>query len=260
MLYPPYPPELTAKYGFVRRARRCYLYTQSGKRLTDMYQEAGRAILGWEGDTARRVFKNTLNRGAAGSFESQEAFQLEKAIRKLLPGFPVIRWYAGASSALITHWRPWLHTCSVLHGEDIPGPAVLLLPPFPFILNSVILAARDEQTIAQIDQSGAALCPLQVPLFPPCLLAAITRSIYDLMRELPERNEAGWKRYDRVLEPYWNRRGPYLFPRLDRTSYAGFAAKCLDAGLVISPDFDIPSIIPWQADAGDFTGLSHIAV
>ena len=44
--------ELYNRYGAVTRARGCFLYTKKGVRLTDLYQEGGRAILGWEGGNA----------------------------------------------------------------------------------------------------------------------------------------------------------------------------------------------------------------
>ncbi|MDR3284287.1 MAG: hypothetical protein LBS97_03800 [Treponema sp.] len=254
MLYPPYPPEIAAKYGFVRRARQCYLYTQSGRRLTDLYQEAGRAILGWEGGNARTVFKNILNRGAAGSFASEETRRLEKALQTLLPDFPVVRFYTPHSSLLTPHppwWRPWLHSSAALPGDPSDAPAVLFLPPFPLANNCVILAAKTEQSVPETHSLHGAL----YSLFPPPVLAGITRSIYDLLLELPRRDEHGWKRYDQGLKNYWERHGPYLFPKIPRESYGDFASRCLDAGLVISPDFDIPSIIPWGAQEGDFSRL-----
>jgi hypothetical protein len=258
MLYPPYPSEATVAYGFIRRARGCYLYTQSGKRLTDLYQEAGRAILGWEGGNARTVFKNVLNRGASGSFESEESHRLEKAVGKLLPDFPVVRWYTGETAKALfaetlgqgnapdrryTLWRPWVHACSAWQGEPIITPEVLLLPPFPWGDSCVIRAAKTESPDAPSS-----------PLLPPCLLAAITRSIYDLIQELPRRNEKGWNRWDGVFKDFWTRRGPYLFPKIPREDYADFARRCLGQGLVISPLFELPSIIPWEANEGDISG------
>ena len=39
--------ELNLRYGPVLRARKCFLYTKKGIRITDMFQENGKAILGW---------------------------------------------------------------------------------------------------------------------------------------------------------------------------------------------------------------------
>ena len=55
--------QIYKRYGPVTRARGCFLYTKKGKRLTDLYQEDGRAILGWEGGSAFTHLKNVLSRG-----------------------------------------------------------------------------------------------------------------------------------------------------------------------------------------------------
>jgi hypothetical protein len=237
-LYPPYPSEITEKYGFIRRARLCYLYTQSGKRLTDLYQEAGRAILGWDGGNARTIFKNVLNRSAAGSFESEESRRLEKAVQALLPEYTIVRWYSGMpdipaagsyAGSSLPQWRPW-------HYVSPDAESVVFLPPFPLASGCVILAAKS-QLHADFPSST---------LFAPCLLAGITRSIYDLIQELPLRNETGWSRWDKLLTPYWDRQGPYLYPKMNREDYAKFASTCLDKGVVVSPDYEIPSIVPYK--------------
>jgi hypothetical protein len=218
----------------------CYLYTQSGKRLTDMYQEAGRAILGWEGGNARTVFKNALNRSVSGSFESEESHRLEKAVQALLPGYPVVRWYSSlpTCSTALSQWRPWQPKMGVSAGTGATeAEAVWFLPPFPLAANCVIVASK----------AGLQADFCSSTLFPPCLLAGITRSIYDLLQELPLRGEAGWGHYDAVIKAYWERRGPYLYPKVGRDFYGEFASRCLAAGVVISPDYDIPSLVPWGA-------------
>ena len=74
--------ELYNRYGAVRRARGCFLYTKKGTRVTDLYQEGGRAILGWEGGNAFTMFKNVLSRGQTGSFicEDSPFSRLQKAV------------------------------------------------------------------------------------------------------------------------------------------------------------------------------------
>ncbi len=261
-LYLPYPSRIAEKYGFVRRTRLCYLYTQSGKRLTDMYQEAGRAILGWKSGTACTIFKNIMNRGATGSFHSEEEHRLEKAVQKLFASdadksvFQLIRWYVGGKAAMLFSaalggsvplWRPWLESAE-------RADALIFFPPFPFARDCVIFAAKTEDTAAEYAQNFAGT---PSSLLPPCTLSGITRGIYDLIRELPARSESGWSRYDAVLNKYWERRGPYLFPRVPKESYARFAEHCLECGLVVSPQYDIPSIVPWGANEGDFTALNR---
>jgi hypothetical protein len=248
--------EITETYGFVKRARFCYLYTQSGKRLTDMYLEAGRAVLGWRGSRADLAFKNAFSRGMTGTFYSQEARRLKDAVKKLFCGAATVRWYTGtkaesfmalAKTSEKKHiadeefflWKPW-------QTSELPPKKILLfLPPFPLAYDTIIVAAPPSSK-----------CELPASdILPPCVLSGIVRSIYDLIAEIPLRTEKHWAAHDRTLLAFWERSGAYLFPKIARSSYEIFASACLTAGVVISPDYDIPSIVPWSADKGDFSAL-----
>src|SRR5574344_996669 len=109
--------EIQKKYGTIQRARKCFLYTKTGARLTDLYQENGRAILGWEGGSAFTVLKNVLNRGLVGSFITEYEYQLTKAIEQLLNSKRKILIYTSYSFALkaalnisadnTNFYRPW---------------------------------------------------------------------------------------------------------------------------------------------------------
>ena len=77
--------EIFLRYGNIKRARGNFLYTEKGVRLTDLYREGGRAILGWgsEGSGAFTVFKDVLQRGLTGSFPTAMTYRLQKAISEL---------------------------------------------------------------------------------------------------------------------------------------------------------------------------------
>ncbi|MCR4790728.1 MAG: hypothetical protein K5839_06575 [Treponemataceae bacterium] len=219
------------------------MYTEKNVRLTDMYQEAGRAILGWEGGKARLVFKNTLERGQTGSFTTHFDHQLEKAVTELFPGFNFIRicYQNQAEKASVFQWRPWI---SDLSDKEI----FYFIPPFPFACDYVILAAKKEESFSFLDQKL---------LIPPVLTAAFTRSIYDLSAALTLRSEDDFRYFDKSLLRYFDRKGPYLFPKIERKDYQDFILFCLDHKIVISPDYEIPSIIPFGADYGVFRSFSR---
>ena len=44
---------------------------------------------------------------------------------------------------------------------------------------------------------------------------------------------------------------------MDINNYQKFVLHCLDLSLVISPDYNMPSIIPFGADKGVFTKLKN---
>ena len=58
-----------------------------------------------------------------------------------------------------------------------------------------------------------------------------------------------------MLTKYWERKGPYLFPRISENEYDDFVRHCLDCGIVINPNYNEPSIVPYGADTGVFNQL-----
>ena len=85
--------------------------------------------------------------------------------------------------------------------------------------------------------------------------AAYTRSIYDLIKALQEREEKHWFIYDKVLTKYFTRKGPYLYPKVPEEKYNDFVIHCLNQKIIISPDYTNPSIVPFKADKGVFSSL-----
>ena len=244
--------EIYSRYGDVKRARGCFLYTEKGVRLTDMYQSDGRALLGWEGGKARLAFKNTLERSQTGFFTTHHFHALERAVLELFGDFSrvcVVK--EECVRGKMPRWLPFLGLVDASDSSrcdfskaraDFDGvDAFYFLPPFPFACDYVIVVSREDFA-------------LESELVPPVLLAAFTRSIYDLKGALQSRTEDDFRFFDKSLEKYFLRRGPYLFVRKDMASsaeqYKKFVEFCLENGVVISPDINVPSVIPFGADYG----------
>jgi len=256
--------ELHKRYGAVRRARGCFLYTKKGVRVTDLYQEAGRAILGWEGGSAFTLLKNVISRGQTGSFicEDLPSYRLQKAVSELFSSDRKLIYFSSQKDALQTGlalfpegcsiYRPWNSQNEKINLASIP--ALILAPPLPWAESNFILAldARklEENPDALLLVRGAITLPFS-------LETAYTRSIYNLIKALQERQEKDWFIYDTVLTKYWDRQGPYLYPKVLQDKYKDFVLHCLDCGLVISPDYNQPSIVPFGADPGVFTKLKN---
>ena len=109
--------EINSRYGNIKRARNCFLYTARGVRLTDMYQEGGRAILGWGGGSAFTMFKNVMNRGITGSFSTDYEKQTVRAVQTLFDSCRELFYFNSYESALktavqfsaagTTVYKPW---------------------------------------------------------------------------------------------------------------------------------------------------------
>lgn len=281
--------ELIKRYGAVVRARGPYLYTQKGVRLTDLYLDAGRAVLGraCSGSNAFRVLKNTLERGETGSFPSAYNTRFQKAVLSLIPGYDYAARFSTEDSLLraaalytsdqttgtkqdstgtqgaavspnagrrVKLWRPWQteaaaagdNSYETLGTETLIAEGVLAFyPP---------LALQEAGFIA-VFKAGNKHFPLS-DLCSGALLNAITRSIYDLQREIPKRGEKEWSRFDAVLSPYFEREGAYLIPKIGGAQYEDFVNHCLDCRLLIPPS-PAPALVPVGVNEGDFSRLKQ---
>ncbi len=251
---------MTERFGVVRRARGYFLYTKKNVRLTDLYLQGGRAILGWGYGGAIGVFKNVLERKLLGNFDSEFSVQngekpsrLSRALSDFFEtprrafafskpdGVDAVSFLKNSFGINAVLYRPWLDSV-----EDVSrSNAIVFVPPFSFGDGFFLLALSP--------QDGSAVrSSFKIPA-PLC--AALIRAIYDLKKELPNRSEKDWFLYDTVLTKYWNRRGAYLFPKVSKEKWRDFLLHCLDCHIVISPNINEPSIVPFGVDAGNFSLL-----
>ena len=256
--------ELYKRYGAVTRARACFLYTKKGVRLTDLYQEAGRAILGWEGGSAFTMFKNVLSRGQTGSFICEETpvSRLQKAVSELLASDRIIFCFSSHKDAFeaglslfpneTSLYRPWNAQNEKIKINQ--QAALIVIPPLPWAESIYILALDSKKVEENPDRLLFIRNAIKLPYAHE---VAVTRSIHNLIKALQERQEKDWFMYDPMITKYWRREGPYLFPKVAQDKYKDFALHCLDCGIIISPDFNQPSIVPFGADRGVFTKLKN---
>ena len=274
--------EIKKRYGNVKRARGIYLYTEKSVRLTDCFLDGGRGILGHGGGKAKTAFKDCFERGANGFYDSGLLPAFEKSVKKLLPAeYTEIRLYSEKTAAMLggtsvsldgasekanpVLWRPWLDFAGkiteqpngypkiqVVYNTNEVFPAVVkILPPFTYATDICVYAFSEKfyKNLAELPQNDVVPSPL---------LAAYTRSFYDLLNSFSLFTEKDFKANSKALEPFFTRNQCYLFPKIPETQYKDFVLKCLDAGIVISPDYNVPSIIPWRANPGDIKKISNI--
>lgn len=252
---------IALKYGTIKRARGCFLYTEKRVRLTDLYQENGRAILGWGARGTFTVLKNVLDRGITGCFLTDFSAknikyksQLSRAVSTLFASDRTAFVFSSKSDALkaalaiskesTSVFKPWIS--ADIKWNEIG--CVIFAPTLPWTDNIFVLAAKSEFVLEDLSFD------FESELSPP-VCAAVTRSVYDLIKALQEREEKNWFIYDKILIKYWTRKGPYLFPKIPEEKYQDFVSHCLTCELVISPDFHEPSIVPFGADLGVFRKL-----
>lgn len=275
--------EIKKRYGNVKRARGIYLYTEKSVRLTDCFLDGGRSILGHGGGKAKTAFKDCFERGANGFYDSGLLPAFEKAVKQLLPSnFATIRLYTEKTAAPLEGisyslessrekaepvlWRPWLEISGksteqptgypkiqIVHNVEGDFPAIVkIVPPFPYATELCVYAfstACGEEMLQNLPKND---------IVPAPLLAAFTRGFYDLKIALGTYTENDFKANSKVFEPFFIRNQCYLFPKIPEEKYKDFVLKCLDIGIVISPDYNVPSIMPWRANPGDLKKISKV--
>ena len=129
-------------------------------------------------------------------------------------------------------------------------------PPLPWT-QTIFLTAVKSSLINANNLSDNKIELSNTISIPFALETAITKSIYNLISEIPLRQEKDWFIYDPVLTKYWTRKGPYLYPKMSEEKYNDFVKHCLECQLIINPNYHMPSLIPFGADKGVFTKLKN---
>ncbi len=242
--------------GVVRRARGYRLYTNDGRRLLDLFQDGGWAILGHGNSEAVREARNAAERGLTTRLASPYHDRLVKAVRVLLPDAAVVRVYRNAdrAMAILSEWlgRP-------VTTADVADPAmgqqgkIALWRPFlpashaARILLPVLPAAGDSPPqVVVVDADDAPPSDLVAPY----RLAALSRATYDLARaSAPEPLDL----------PGFTPSGPYLIPTTHGAAYGRWFEFFLSEGVLLSPWDTVPSIIPAERSPGETALLRRVA-
>ena len=238
-----------------------------------MFQDGGGAILGHRGASVLAAMKNAFSQGLAARLPSVWEARLEAAVARMFPAYGAVRLYssrqraleaagsalgmrldpsevfdpalapfAAAPSAAATAaalWRPFLPPGKGAGGRA-DRPAAVLLPVLPF---SVCQAPSPACFLEELPEGAPGS-----DLVPGFLLAGALRALASL--------EHGTKRRDFAGLPLdgnrgWERVGPYVRPVFDRAEYPRVFAEFLRAGVLLSPEYPGPSILPGECSPGE---------
>lgn len=246
---------LYSKYGAVTRARGFFLYTKKGVRITDLYLEDGAAILGHK-NSAYKNFKGILDRGLTSYLYTEYDNFVERAVNSLLGGKWQVYFFYNKFRAITTglqlsmdktlYYRPFrdkedkVKECEVV---ALLSPCVLTPPVY-------ILCIKKEFCLEKQIKEGAFGVRLS-----GAISMLIAKSIYNLIKEIKERDIKEAALYDGFIRRYWTRNGLYLTSRLKEADYDKFVLHCLDCHLLINPVYSEPSILPYGAAPSVFKVL-----
>lgn len=264
----------------IRRARDYRLYAEDGSRFLDLWQDGGRGVLGAKGTGLGTLLKAEVDKGRAKPLPSLAEAGLEKEIRSRWPGYEAIRFYASAERAEAALARalgpkkagglifdPALREKSETAGGDA---LAFLIRPFGEQLKKEDEAAK-YRAAALLLPCPAAFAPvpllfskaedaafLEGDLVPPMALASGYRSLREFAAYARRVDEAFWRRADRRTNKLFERIGPFLYPRCALEVYPELFKAALKSGVLLSPDYCLPSLIPGGFDDGELKKLSSI--
>jgi hypothetical protein len=253
-------------------------------RFLDMWMDGGRALLGAKGSGIGTAAKAAIDMGLLRPMPSAWERRLEKELARLYPGYEAARFFLDDGRALAAAARALGSapgTAARLldparRGPDADGEgkaaAVPLLRPFGELLGS-----------GEAGAAGGAAAELAIPLLgcpsalapsillfrgreaaesfegdvlPPIRLAAAHRALRELAAMSEWYGEELWRKAGRRLESFFDRLGPYLYPRFGAERYGAAFEAALSAGVLLSPDPELPSIVPGDFDDGELAALS----
>jgi hypothetical protein len=247
----------------VTRARGFRLYLANRKRLVDLWQNGGAAVLGHTPPNLLREIKNTASRGLYAPFPHFTEGRYIKALALLFPGYSfrlyaaptqeLIALYASGSACL---WRPFVN-------PDFPfivtGRTPLLVPVLPGIqgwrnelpMGLCVVAAKSENELSQLSHSER---------LSPILLATAARGLHNLLAT-PQRAKPDYPRIFKALQNNtWQRQGIYLTLKEPPVSGAWETLfnKFLDAGFLLPPGPSQRLILPAILSQGEETKLAEL--
>ncbi|MGA2547225.1 MAG: hypothetical protein ABSF43_11795 [Rectinemataceae bacterium] len=246
----------------IRRARLWRLYAEdraAGRpwRFLDFWMDGGRSLLGAKGSGIGTAAKAAIDTGLTRPFPSIREARLERTLMSRYPGYAAVRFFRNESRAIaaatsilpegeilpvIMPFAEYLAGTSGAVSQSVATPRL----PCPPVLAPGLLLFEDAEEARAVEGE----------LVPPLALSCAHRSLLELDRFSVYYSENLWKRTDRRLGQYFERRGPYLFPRPGGGDYDRLFTAALGAGVLLSPDPALPSIVPGDFDDGELAALA----
>lgn len=241
----------------INRARGYFLYTADGKRYLDMALDGGRLIMGHRQKGYGQALKNAIDKGILPSFPSPYAHRLKQAVRALFGAGCHVYLFKSeehAKTALTTKnldytlWRPLTfntdtassvtNACDPIN-DPINLPIIPVLP-VPLAFAPGVVVSKSELNLDEEPVS-------------PVILAGAVRAVYNLKAFLSEVDYSGWE-YAGITETCkgkWRVELPYLYPLCSKDKYPAVWDAFFEAGIILSCDYDTPSVLPPELSDGN---------
>ena len=257
----------------INRARGYFLYTADGKRYLDMALDGGRLIMGHRQKGYGQALKNAIDKGILPSFPSPYAHRLKQAVRSLFGAGCHVYLFKSeehAKTALTTKnldyglWRP------LALNTDTASSVANACDPINDPINRKPSSSKDTQkSTATLELPVIPLLPLPAAFAPgvvvskselnlaeepvsPVILAGTVRALYNLKAFISEVDYSCWEKAGiaEACKGKWRVELPYLYPLCKRNQYPVVWDAFFEAGIILSFDYDTPSILPPELSDG----------
>lgn len=280
----------------IRRMRGWRLYAEDGSRYLDLRLLDNRGFLGAKGRFACTRAKNGVDLGLLKAAPSTHEERLEKALREAFPSLAAFRFFRNEERALaalaLRSGRPVDRESlrdplrradpeskadpgagapaaverfflGPEYGSKTDAYSIRLIPlPCPEPFGPAVLGFRDASEAESVP--GDDIAPIQ-----PFTALRAWFDFRELLTPLaggrrersgegkPSYTERWWARADKRLSRCFERRGPYLYALCSKAEWPAFRARALAVGCVLTPDWELPSIVPGDFDDGEVKKLSE---
>jgi len=249
----------------IKRARGYRLYDYKGNRYLDLYQNNGHSILGHNTHYISKLMKNIISCGLISDLPSIYHKRIKKELKHTFDQYKSFLIFNSMEQAAATitkltgklidkisdpvlgdirevsFYRPFLPK-QIL--KELFSKARILVPIFPFSIGGSPVIVCFKDTIANIPELPVS----------PLLLAGTLKSIYSLKKAaLPE-----WQKNLDINNKYWNKMGLYIIPKITPKNYKKVFNFSLTNGILISPEYNKPSILPGEASTGEIKKMLGI--
>lgn len=273
----------------IARARGWRLYGSNGKRYLDLWAEGGRSIAGRRTGASGRIAKESIDRGLDASFPSFWEGRLKKAILAWLPAYSSLKFFASETEALLalaaadgnfvagtgggTGFQAALNGFAARLRVESPfgayrrdfaadashtafgGSLAIAVLPLADAWCFGVVIGKEPTAIDKAEMFRS--MELDTPV-PAIKLATAARALADFRAFEAASDERKWSAIDPHIAGTFTRSGPWLYPVYPESDHDRVFSKCLEKGILISPDYDEPSSVPGEFDSGEVAALRSV--
>ena len=233
----------------INRARGYYVYTANGKRYLDMALEGGRLVMGHRQKGYAQAMKNAIDKGILPGYPSPYAHRLKQAVKALVGDDCFVYLFPSEERAqeVLGSITPDPIN-DPIKGSPVLGNEVLELTELPVVISLPVPSAFAPGVIVSAEELPLADEPVS-----PVILAGAVRAVYNLIAFQKSADYSDWEKAG-LLEACgdkWRVEMPYLYPLCEPDKYEAVWDTFFEAGIILSPDYDKPSVLPPYGELSD---------